>query len=146
MNQLQQFEKKYQESLGKTIPEFQAGDTVKVGYKIIEGEKERVQYYEGLVIARKNAGINSSFNVRKISYGEGVERIFPLYSPRLASIEVIRKGDVRRAKLYYMRKLTGKAARIEEREEKAVVSENTEAPKAEKAPAEKKAKKAKKAE
>ncbi|HCR85967.1 MAG TPA: 50S ribosomal protein L19 [Alphaproteobacteria bacterium] len=118
MNALQQFENNYKESLGKTIPEFQAGDTVKVNYKIIEGEKERIQVYQGLCIARKNAGINSSFNVRKISYGEGVERIFPLYSPRIDSIEVIRKGEVRRAKLYYMRKLTGKAARIEEKQEK----------------------------
>jgi large subunit ribosomal protein L19 len=100
---------------GRTIPEFQPGDTVKVSIKVVEGERERVQAFEGVCIARKNAGINSSFTLRKISYGEGVERIFPLYSPRLSAIEVMRRGSVRRAKLYYLRGLTGKAARIAER-------------------------------
>lgn len=97
------------------IPEFRPGDTVKVNVKVVEGDRERVQAFEGVVIARKNAGLNSSFTVRKISYGEGVERIFPLYSPRLTGIEVLRHGDVRRAKLYYLRGRRGKAARISER-------------------------------
>ena len=100
---------------GRTIPEFSPGDTVRVSLKVVEGERERVQAFEGVCIARKNAGINSSFTVRKISYGEGVERIFPLHSPRLVSIELIRRGDVRRAKLYYLRGLRGKAARISEK-------------------------------
>ncbi len=98
----------------KTIPEFSPGDTVKVSVKVIEGTRERLQAYEGVVIARKNDGLNSSFTVRKISYGEGVERIFPLYSPNVAEIEVIRRGDVRRAKLYYLRDRRGKSARIAE--------------------------------
>jgi large subunit ribosomal protein L19 len=97
------------------IPEFRPGDTVKVNVKVVEGDRERVQAFEGVVIARKNAGLNSSFTVRKISYGEGVERIFPLYSPRLTGIEVLRHGDVRRAKLYYLRGRRGKSARIAER-------------------------------
>ena len=99
----------------RPIPEFAAGDTLKVSVKVTEGTRERVQVFEGVCIARKNRGINSSFIVRKISYGEGVERIFPLYSPRLAEIQVVRRGRVRRAKLYYLRGLTGKAARIKER-------------------------------
>ena len=99
---------------GKTVPDFQPGDTVKVSVKVVEGSRERLQAYEGVVIARKNAGLNSSFTVRKISYGEGVERIFPLYSPNVAEIEVIRRGDVRRAKLYYLRDRRGKSARIAE--------------------------------
>ena len=98
------------------LPEFRPGDTVKVNVKVVEGDRERVQAFEGVCIARKNAGLNSSFTVRKISYGEGVERIFPLYSPRLTSVEVVRSGDVRRAKLYYLRGRRGKAARISERE------------------------------
>jgi large subunit ribosomal protein L19 len=98
----------------KSIPNFAPGDTVKVNVKVIEGTRERLQAYEGVVIARKNAGVNSSFTVRKISYGEGVERIFPLYSPNVADIEVIRRGDVRRAKLYYLRDRRGKSARIAE--------------------------------
>jgi large subunit ribosomal protein L19 len=97
------------------LPEFRPGDTVKVNVKVVEGDRERVQAFEGVVIARKNAGLNSSFTVRKISYGEGVERVFPLYSPRLTSVELIRSGDVRRAKLYYLRGRRGKAARIAER-------------------------------
>jgi large subunit ribosomal protein L19 len=117
MNILQQFEhdQVVKLSAGKTIPEFSPGDTVKVNVKVVEGTRERIQAYEGVVIARKNAGINSSFTVRKISYGEGVERVFPLYSPRLDSIELVRKGSVRRAKLYYLRDRRGKSARISER-------------------------------
>ncbi len=100
---------------GKTIPNFAPGDTVKVNVKVVEGSRERVQAYEGVCIARKSAGIASSFTVRKISYGEGVERVFPLYSPRIDSIELVRRGRVRRAKLYYLRGRRGKSARIAER-------------------------------
>ncbi len=100
---------------GRIIPAFSAGDTVRVNVKVVEGTRERVQAFEGVCIARRNAGINSSFTVRKISYGEGVERVFPLYSPRLDSVELVRRGDVRRAKLYYLRGRRGKAARIAER-------------------------------
>ena len=99
----------------RAVPEFRPGDTLKVSIKVVEGERERIQMFEGVCIARKSAGINSSFTLRKISYGEGVERIFPLYSPRIAAIEVVRRGAVRRAKLYYLRGLAGKAARITER-------------------------------
>jgi large subunit ribosomal protein L19 len=99
----------------RPIPAFRPGDTLKVSVKVTEGGRERVQAFEGVCIARSNRGLNSSFTVRKISYGEGVERIFPLYSPRLAAIEVVRRGDVRRAKLYYLRGRTGKAARITEK-------------------------------
>lgn len=102
---------------GKEIPDFAPGDTVRVNVRIIEGVNERVQAFEGLCIARKNRGIHSSFIVRKISNGEGVERIFPLYSPRLESIQLVRRGVVRRAKLYYMRDLRGKAARIREKQD-----------------------------
>ena len=98
----------------KSIPDFRAGDTLKVMVKVVEGTRERVQAFEGLCIGRKNAGINSSFTVRKISYGEGVERVFPLYSPNIEII-LLRKGIVRRAKLYYLRGLTGKKARIAEK-------------------------------
>ena len=100
---------------GKTIPEFRAGDTVVVSVNVVEGSRKRVQAFEGVVIARRNRGLNSSFIVRKISSGEGVERTFQLYSPMIASIEVKRFGDVRRAKLYYLRERSGKAARIKER-------------------------------
>jgi large subunit ribosomal protein L19 len=100
---------------GRVIPDFSPGDTVKVSLKVVEGERERIQAFEGVCIGRKNAGLNSSFTLRKISYGEGVERIFPLYSPRISAIEVMRRGSVRRAKLYYLRGRTGKAARIAER-------------------------------
>lgn len=99
----------------RAVPEFRPGDTVRVNVRVIEGNRERVQAYEGVCIARRNRGINSSFTVRKISYGEGVERVFPLYSPRIDSIDVVRRGKVRRAKLYYLRELRGKAARITER-------------------------------
>ena len=117
MNTLQDFEQKQVAKLAaeRPVPDFSPGDTVRVNVKVVEGDRERVQAYEGVCIARKNAGINSSFTVRKISYGEGVERVFPLYSPRLESIEVIRHGKVRRAKLYYLRDLRGKSARIIER-------------------------------
>lgn len=100
---------------GKTIPDFKAGDTVNVGVRIVEGATERVQAYEGVVIARRNAGVNSSFTVRKISHGEGVERKFKLYSPMLQSIKLVKRGIVRRAKLYYLRDRHGKSARIREK-------------------------------
>jgi large subunit ribosomal protein L19 len=122
MNLLQKFEQQQLEKRDAKIPEFEPGDTVRVNVKVIEGTRERVQAYEGVCIARKNAGFNSSFTVRKISYGEGVERVFPLYSPRLDSIERVRRGDVRRAKLYYLRGLRGKKARITERTDYAVAT------------------------
>ncbi|PWR20360.1 50S ribosomal protein L19 [Zavarzinia aquatilis] len=100
---------------GKTIPAFRPGDTVKVNVKVVEGTRERIQAFEGVVIARNNKGANASFTVRKISYGEGVERVFPLFSPRLDSIEVVRRGKVRRSKLYYLRDRRGKSARIVEK-------------------------------
>ncbi|NCP10853.1 MAG: 50S ribosomal protein L19 [Sphingomonadales bacterium] len=99
----------------KTTPDFRPGDTLKVGVRVVEGERTRVQNFEGVCIARSNRGMGSNFTVRKMSFGEGVERVFPLYSPNLDSITVVRKGDVRRAKLYYLRGRTGKAARIAER-------------------------------
>ena len=104
----------------KKIPDFGPGDTIKVGVRIVEGKKERIQYFEGVCIARKNRDINSSFTVRKISFGEGVERTFALYSPVLDSIKVIRSGKVRRAKLYYLRERTGKSARIAEKVRKKI--------------------------
>ncbi|PIU84258.1 MAG: 50S ribosomal protein L19 [Deltaproteobacteria bacterium CG_4_8_14_3_um_filter_43_13] len=103
------------EHINLEIPDFQPGDTIKVHSKIIEGDKQRIQVFEGVVIGRKGGGSRETFTVRKISYGVGVERIFPLHSPRIAKIEVVRKGLVRRAKLYYLRELKGKAARIKER-------------------------------
>lgn len=117
MNTLQKIEHDALTKLaaGKRIDEFAQGDTVKVNVRIVEGETERVQAFEGVVIGKKNAGMRSCFTVRKISHGEGVERVFPTYSPRIESVELIRKGDVRRAKLYYLRGLTGKAARISEK-------------------------------
>jgi len=105
-----------QEQIKQDIPDFRAGDTVRVFTKVVEGSRERIQIYEGVVIARKGAGLRETFTVRKISYGVGVERIFPVNSPRIDKIEVLKKGKVRRAKLYYMRKLRGKAARIRERD------------------------------
>jgi large subunit ribosomal protein L19 len=102
-------------SAARAVPDFGPGDTIKVSVKVVEGERERIQAFEGVCIARKSAGTNSSFTLRKVSYGEGVERIFPLYSPRITAIEVVRRGAVRRAKLYYLRGLTGKKARIQER-------------------------------
>jgi large subunit ribosomal protein L19 len=117
MNIVQQLEKEQLDKLvaERPVPDFGPGDTVKVNVRVVEGTRERVQAYEGVCIARKNDGLNSSFTVRKISYGEGVERVFPLYSPRLDSIEVTRRGKVRRAKLYYLRGRRGKAARIAEK-------------------------------
>ena len=117
MNLLQQLEQEQVDKLAaiRPISEFQPGDTLRVGVKVVEGERERIQVFEGVCIGRKNAGVNSNFTLRKISYGEGVERIFPLYSPRITSIDVVRRGVVRRAKLYYLRGLTGKRARITER-------------------------------
>ena len=117
MNIVQQIEKEQVEKLSseRPVPEFGPGDTVKVNVRVVEGTRERVQAYEGVCIARKNDGLNSAFTVRKISYGEGVERVFPLYSPRLDSIEVVRRGKVRRAKLYYLRGRRGKSARIAEK-------------------------------
>lgn len=119
MNLLQKIEKqqiaKLQEK-ATSIPEFAPGDTLRVNVRVIEGERERLQAYEGVCVARKNAGLNSSFTVRKISFGEGVERVFPLYSPRVESITVVRRGEVRRAKLYYLRTRRGKSARITEKQ------------------------------
>ena len=121
MNIIQQLEKEEADRLIATraIPDFQPGDTLRVNVKIKEGERERVQAYEGVCIARQGGGINESFTVRKISFGEGVERVFPILSPNIDSIEVKRRGVVRRAKLYYLRKLRGKKARIKEKRETA---------------------------
>lgn len=102
-------------SEGRKVPDFSPGDTLRVSVKVVEGERTRIQAYEGVCIARSNRGINSNFTVRKISYGEGVERVFPLYAPTIAEIAVVRRGDVRRAKLYYLRGRRGKSARIAER-------------------------------
>ncbi|MEZ5649217.1 MAG: 50S ribosomal protein L19 [Burkholderiaceae bacterium] len=115
MNLIEQLEKEEIQRLGKEIPEFAPGDTVVVSVNVVEGTRKRVQAYEGVVIGRRNRGLNSAFTVRKISSGEGVERTFQLYSPLIASIEVKRRGDVRRAKLYYLRQRSGKAARIKEK-------------------------------
>jgi large subunit ribosomal protein L19 len=117
MNILQQFEADQQAKLSaaRTTPEFGPGDTVRVMVKVVEGERIRTQAYEGVVIARSNKGVQSNFTVRKLSYGEGVERVFPLYSPNVAEIQVVRRGRVRRAKLYYLRGRTGKSARIAEK-------------------------------
>lgn len=109
----------------RPVPDFSPGDTVRVNVKVVEGTRERIQAYEGVCIARKNDGINSSFTVRKISYGEGVERVFPLYSPRVDSIDVVRRGAVRRAKLYYLRDRRGKSARIAERTSGHGMKKNT---------------------
>ena len=115
--------------VGAKMPEFGPGDTLRVNVKVIEGTRERVQAFEGVCIARKNAGLNSSFTLRKISYGEGVERVFPLYSPMIDSIKVVRRGRVRRAKLYYLRGLRGKAARIGEKQDHRGAEEAIEATK-----------------
>ncbi len=119
MNLIQQIEAEQIEKLtaARAVPEFRPGDTLKVGVKVKEGERTRVQAFEGVCIARSNKGIGSNFTVRKISFGEGVERVFPLYSPTIESIEVVRRGAVRRAKLYYLRGRSGKSARITERKE-----------------------------
>lgn len=115
MNLIQQIEAEEIAKASKAIPEFRAGDTLRVGVKVVEGERTRIQNYEGVCIARSNKGMGSNFTVRKMSFGEGVERVFPLYSPNVESITVVRKGVVRRAKLYYLRGRTGKRARIAER-------------------------------
>ncbi|MEH6756749.1 MAG: 50S ribosomal protein L19 [Parasphingorhabdus sp.] len=117
MNLIQTLEKEAVDAFiaSKEIPEFRAGDTLRVGVRVVEGERVRTQNYEGVCIARTNRGMGSNFTVRKISFGEGVERVFPLYSPNIDSITVVRRGIVRRAKLYYLRGLTGKRARIKER-------------------------------
>jgi large subunit ribosomal protein L19 len=119
MNVIEELERAEIEKLtgARAVPDFAPGDTVRVNVKVTEGSRERVQAFEGVCIARSNRGLNSAFTVRKLSYGEGVERIFPLYSPRIDSIEVVRRGAVRRAKLYYLRGLTGKKARIPEKRE-----------------------------
>ncbi len=120
MNEIKELEQEQVEKLAanRPIPRFRPGDSLRVSVKVVEGSRERVQAFEGVCIARKNDGLNSSFTVRKISYGEGVERVFPLYSPAIAAIDVVRRGDVRRAKLYYLRGLTGKRARITEKVER----------------------------
>jgi len=123
MNLIQQLEQEQIAKLGKTIPDFQPGDTVIVNVKVKEGERTRIQAYEGVCIARSGGGLHESFTVRKISYGEGVERVFPLYSPLVDSIKVVRRGAVRRAKLYYLRDRRGKSARIAERAERQDKSE-----------------------
>lgn len=117
MNIIQRYEADQAARLtaSRSIPDFAAGDTVRVAVKVVEGERTRTQAFEGVCIARSNKGLNSNFTVRKISYGEGVERVFPLYSPLIAEISVVRRGDVRRAKLYYLRGRSGKSARIAER-------------------------------
>ena len=117
MNTLEKYEKSQLKNLtsNKSYPEFNAGDTIKVHLKIKEGEKERVQVFEGVCIAKKKAGLNSAFTVRKISYGEGIERVIPLFSPQISKIELVKSGDVRRSKLYYLRERSGKSARISEK-------------------------------
>ncbi len=116
MNIIEKIENEQIEKIGKTIPSFSSGDTVKVGYKITEGERTRIQNYEGVVISRKGGStLSASFTVRKISFGEGVERVFPLYSTNIDTITVLRRGRVRRSKLYYLRSLRGKSARIAEK-------------------------------
>ena len=115
MNLIQKLEQEEIKRLGKTVPDFSPGDTVIVNVNVVEGERKRAQAFEGVVIAKRNRGIGSSFTVRKISSGEGVERTFQTYSPLIASVEVKRKGEVRRAKLYYLRQRSGKSARIRER-------------------------------
>ena len=117
MNLLQTIEAENIAAISKDIPDFRPGDTLRVGVKVVEGDRTRVQNFEGVCIARSNKGMGSNFTVRKISFGEGVERVFPLYSPNVDSVTVVRKGVVRRAKLYYLRGRTGKRARIAERRE-----------------------------
>ena len=119
MNIIEQLDREQIARLGKDIPDFQPGDTVQVNVKVVEGERARVQAYEGVCIARSGGGLNESFTVRKISYGEGVERVFPVHSPMIDSIKVVRRGKVRRAKLYYLRERRGKSARIAERTDRS---------------------------
>src|ERR1700726_4709171 len=129
MNVIQQLEQEQMAKLsaGKEIPDFGPGDTVLVNVKVVEGDRTRVQAYEGVCIGRSGGGLNENFTVRKISYGEGVERVFPLYSPMVDSIRVVRRGKVRRAKLYYLRERRGKSARISERQERGTDARSTEA-------------------
>lgn len=122
MHIIEQLDREQIDTLGKDIPVFEPGDTVKVNVKVVEGTRERIQAYEGVCIGRSGSGLHESFTVRKISYGEGVERIFPVYSPLIDSIEVIRRGKVRRAKLYYLRERRGKSARIAERTDKRALA------------------------
>jgi large subunit ribosomal protein L19 len=119
MNVIEQLEKEHLAELGKKRPEFAPGDTLRVNVKVREGDRERLQAYEGVCIGRAGHGLNENFTVRKISFGEGVERVFPVYSPNVDSIEVVRRGKVRRAKLYYLRDRAGKSARITEKVDKA---------------------------
>ena len=125
MNIIQQLEAEQAAAIAdkRTIPAFQPGDTLRVNVRVVEGNRTRVQAYEGVCIARSGSGLNESFTVRKISYGEGVERVFPMYSPLVEGVDVVRRGKVRRAKLYYLRGLTGKAARIVERQDKKSAAE-----------------------
>ena len=128
MNVIQQLEKEQVAKLsaGKQIPDFSPGDTLLVNYKVVEGERTRIQAYEGVCIGRAGSGLNANFTVRKISYGEGVERVFPLYSPMIDSIKIVRRGKVRRAKLYYLRGRRGKAARIVEKQDHRAAAEAVE--------------------
>jgi large subunit ribosomal protein L19 len=125
MNIIELLEKDQIAKLGKTIPQFDPGDTVIVNVKVVEGDRSRIQAYEGVCIARSGGGLNESFTVRKISYGEGVERVFPVYSPLIDSIKLVRRGKVRRAKLYYLRDRRGKSARIAERTDRKVGNQHT---------------------
>ena len=127
MNVIQQLEREHMEALRakRAVPDFEPGDTLQVNVRVTEGDRTRVQAYEGVCIARSGGGINESFTVRKISYGEGVERVFPLYSPMIDSIKVLRRGKVRRAKLYYLRERRGKSARIAERSERRAQDQGT---------------------
>jgi large subunit ribosomal protein L19 len=146
MNTIEELEKEAIEKISaeRPIPDFGPGDTVRVNVKVVEGSRERVQAFEGVCIARANRGINSSFTVRKISYGEGVERVFPTYSPRIAGIEVVRYGSVRQAKLYYLRERSGRSARIAEDTSRRMEARKAEAT-AKTKPAKKRGKKKKKA-
>jgi len=137
MNIIQQYEAEQMTRLtaGRPVPEFAPGDTVRVAVKVVEGDRTRTQAFEGVCIARSNKGLNSNFTVRKISYGEGVERVFPLYAPTIAEITVVRRGDVRRAKLYYLRGRRGKSARIAEKARALVPATETAAAPAAESPA-----------
>ena len=125
MNIIEELEREQIAALGKTIPDFEPGDTLQVNVKVVEGDRTRIQAYEGVCIARSGGGLNESFTVRKISYGEGVERVFPIHSPLIDSIKVVRRGKVRRAKLYYLRDRRGKSARIAERAERGAEAGKT---------------------
>jgi large subunit ribosomal protein L19 len=137
MNLIEQLNKEQMEGAGKTVPDFGPGDTLRVNVKVVEGTRERIQAFEGVCIGRGGHGLHEAFTVRKLSYGEGVERVFPVFSPLVDSIEVVRRGKVRRAKLYYLRGRTGKAARIAERAETRAEAEQRQAAKAERQAAKK---------